>query len=98
MLREATVRLIEADITPIMLIHDGILFEETDPRKVEEAREIMRAVGREICNGIDVGVDLDWCTLKTGQRYRDKRPMAKKMWGVVADVLASIGAPLREVA
>ena len=42
MLREATVRLCEADIVPIMLMHDGILFEETDPRKIEEAKEIMR--------------------------------------------------------
>jgi hypothetical protein len=45
MLREATVRLCEAGIVPIMLIHDGILFEETDPRKIEEAKEIMRAAG-----------------------------------------------------
>jgi hypothetical protein len=65
-LREATVRLCDADITPIMLVHDGILFEETDPRKIEEAKEIMRVVGREICNGINVGVDLDWSTMKTG--------------------------------
>jgi hypothetical protein len=92
MLREATVRLCDAGIVPIMLVHDGILFEETDLRKIEEATEIMRAVGREICNGIDVGVDLDWSTMKTGLRYRDKRPMAQKMWATIMDVLASIGA------
>jgi hypothetical protein len=97
-LREATVRLIAARIVPIMLVHDGILFEETDPRKIEEAREIMRAVGREICNGINVGVDLDWSTMKTGPRYCDKRPMAKKMWDTIMDVLVSIGAlPLKDV-
>ena len=99
MLREATVRLCDAGIVPIMLVHDGILFEETDPRKIEEATEIMRAVGREICNGIDVGVDLDWSTTMTGPRYRDKRPMAQKMWATIMDVLVSIGAlPLKEVA
>jgi hypothetical protein len=96
MLREAAVRLCNAGIIPIMLVHDGILFEEADPRKIEEAAEIMRAVGREVCNGINVGVDLDWST-KDGLRYRDKREMAKKMWATIMDVLVSIGAlPLKE--
>jgi hypothetical protein len=99
MLREATVRLCDAGIVPIMPIHDGILFEETDPRKIEEATEIMRAVGREICSGIDVGVDLDWSTMMTGPRYCDKRPMAQKMWATIIDVLVSIGAlALKDVA
>jgi hypothetical protein len=65
MLREATVRLCAAGIIPIMLVHDGILFSETDPRKVGEAMQIMCAVGSEICNGIKVGVDLDSSTLAT---------------------------------
>src|SRR6516165_7908223 len=34
MLRLATVRLYEAGIVPIMLIHDGILFEETEREKI----------------------------------------------------------------
>ena len=42
----------DAGIVPIMLVHDGILFDEDDARKIEQAREIMRAVGREICDGI----------------------------------------------
>jgi hypothetical protein len=72
--------------------------EETNPRKIEEATEIMRAVGREICDCIDVGVDLDWST-ERDPRYRDKRPMAQKMWATVMDVLVSIGAlPLKDVA
>jgi hypothetical protein len=97
MLREATVRLCDAGIVPIMLVHDGILFEETDIRRIEEAIEIMRAVGYEICDGIDVGVDLDWSTPKHGLRYRDKRPVAKKMWATIMDVLVSIGAiPLKD--
>jgi DNA polymerase I-like protein with 3'-5' exonuclease and polymerase domains len=40
--RLATVRLCEAGIVPIMLIHDGILFEETDREKLDHAIEIMR--------------------------------------------------------
>jgi hypothetical protein len=97
MLREGTVRLCDAGIVPIMLVHDGILFEETDPRTIEEAIEIMRAVGYEICDGINIGVDLDWCTLKGGSRYRDKRPVAQKMWATVMEVLVSIGAmPLKD--
>jgi hypothetical protein len=43
MLREAAVRLCEAGIVPIMLIHDGILFEEAGSEKIAEAAEIMRA-------------------------------------------------------
>jgi hypothetical protein len=99
MLRQGTVRLCEAGIVPIMLVHDGVLFEETDPRRIEEAREIMRAIGREVCDGIDVGVDLDWSTLSGGRRYRDKRDIAQDMWAAIMDVLVSIGAlSLRDVA
>jgi len=29
--------------------------------------------------------------LKDGARYRDKRPMARKMWAEIMDVLHSIG-------
>jgi hypothetical protein len=65
MLREATLRLVDAGITPIMLVHDGILFSEMDPRRIPEAIQIMRDVGSEVCHGIEVGVDLDWCTLNT---------------------------------
>ena len=98
MLREATVRLCEAGIVPIMLIHDGILFEETDPRRMEEAREIMRAAGRLVCNGLEIGVDAD-PPLVGGARYRDKRPVAKAMWNTVMNVLIEIGAlPSREAA
>jgi hypothetical protein len=97
MLREAAVRLCSAGIVPVMLVHDGILFEETDPRTIEEATEIMRAVGYEVCDGINVGVDLDWHTLKDGSRYRDKRPVAQKMWATIMEVLVSIGAmPLKD--
>ena len=91
MLREATVRLCEAGIVPIMLIHDGILFEETNPEKIAAATEIMRAAGRAVCEGFEIGVDLDQ-RLEHGARYRDKRPMAQKMWVTIMDVLHAIGA------
>jgi DNA polymerase-1 len=98
MLREATVRLCEAGIVPIMLIHDGILFEETDPRKIDEADAIMRAVGRLVCNGLEIGVDTDQ-PLIGGARYRDKRPVAKAMWDTIMSVLVEVGAlPLQEAA
>jgi hypothetical protein len=99
MLRQWTVRLRDAGIVPIMLVHDGILFEETDPRRIEEAREIMRAIGRDVCDGIDVGVDLAWSTLSGDRRYRDKRDMAQDMWAAIMDVLVSIGTlPLTDAA
>ena len=98
MLRRAVLRLCEADIVPIMLIHDGILFEETDPEKLEHAKEIMRRAGRETCNGLEIGVGTDQ-ELTGGARYRDKRPMAQKMWATIMNTLQAIGAlPRKEVA
>ena len=98
MLRLATIRLCEAGIIPIMLIHDGILFEETDPEKLEHAMEIMRQAGCDVCNGLEIGVDIDQ-KLVGGARYRDKRPMAQKMWATIMNTLQTIGVlPRREVA
>jgi hypothetical protein len=87
MLRLATMRLCDAGIVPVMLIHDGILFEESDPEKLDHAREIMVAAGRECCNGLKVDADFDQ-RLENGARYRDKRDVAKE----IMDVLRSIGA------
>jgi len=95
MLRLATMRLCDAGIVPIMLIHDGILFEETDREKIEHAKEIMRGAGRDVCDGFEIGVDVDQL-LEGGARYRDKRPMAQKMWDTIMDVLAAIGAVPRK--
>jgi DNA polymerase I len=98
MLRLATVRLCEAGIVPIMLIHDGFLFEETDPEKIEISIEIMRAAGRDVCDGlIEIGVDIDQ-RLEHGARYRDKRPMAQKMWATMIGTLQAIGALPRRAA
>jgi DNA polymerase I len=90
MLRLAAMRLCEAGIVPIMLIHDGILFEETDPEKIEHAKEIMLSAGRDCCDDFEVGVDTDQL-LKNGARYSDKRPMAQTMWATIMDVLRAIG-------
>jgi hypothetical protein len=98
MLRLAAVRLCDAGIVPIMLVHDGILFEETDPGKLGHAIEIMRSAGRDVCNGLEIGVDLDQ-KLEGGARYRDKRQMAQKMWNTIMNTLQKIGAlPRKDVA
>jgi hypothetical protein len=98
MLRLATMRLCEAGIVPIMLIHDGILFEETEREKIEHAKEIMLAAGRDVCSGFEIGVDVDQL-LENGTRYRDKRPVAQQMWTTIMNALQAIGAmPQRAVA
>jgi hypothetical protein len=91
MLRWATVQLCDAGIIPCMLIHDGILFEESDPEKIEHAREIMLKAGRDVCDGFEIGVDEDQM-LVGGARYRDKRPMAQKMWDTIMSALEAVGA------
>ena len=97
MLRLAAWRLCEAGIVPIMLVHDAILFEETDAEKIEQAKEIMRAAGRDVCGGLEIGVDVDQ-RLVGGARYRDKRPMATNMWATIMGTLQDLGALPREAA
>jgi hypothetical protein len=91
MLRLAANRLCEVDLTPIMLVHDGILFELDNEEQAEHAVEIMRAAGTEICGGLAIGVDVDQ-KLVNGARYQDKRPLAKRMWATVMETLIEIGA------
>jgi hypothetical protein len=91
MLRLATMRLCDAGIVPIMLIHDGILFEEADQEKIEHAAEIMRGAGRDVCSGLEIGVDVDQL-LENGARYQDKRPVPQRMWATIMGVLRTIGA------
>jgi hypothetical protein len=74
-----------------MLIHDGVLLEVTSREQVEHAREIMRAAGRDVCNGLVIDADIDQL-LENGTRYRDKRPEAGKMWGTIMRALRTIGA------
>jgi DNA polymerase I-like protein with 3'-5' exonuclease and polymerase domains len=91
MLRLAAVRLCEAGIVPIMLIHDGILLEEASRERIELAKEIMRGAGRDICDGLEIDVDVDQM-LENGTRYHDKRPMAQQMWQTVMRALDAVGA------
>jgi hypothetical protein len=74
-----------------MLVHDGILFELDNMEQAAQATDIMRAAGREVCNGLEIGVDEDQ-RLERGTRYQDKRPVAKAMWATIMGVLRDIGA------
>jgi DNA polymerase-1 len=96
MLRLAAWRLCEAGIVPNMLIHDGILIEARD-EEMAAAIEIMKAAGRDVCDGFEIGVDVDQ-RLEGGARYRDKRPVAQKMWRTIMDVLREIGALAKDLA
>jgi hypothetical protein len=91
MLRLAAWRLCEAGLVPSMLVHDGILLEVENDEQKAHAIEIMRAAGRDVCDGFEIGVDADQ-TLKNGARYTDKRAVAKEMWQTITDVLRKIGA------
>jgi hypothetical protein len=91
MLRLAAWRLCEAGIVPAMLVHDGILLEVTDREEIEIAKEIMRQAGRDVCDGFEIGVDVDQMLIG-GARYADKRLMAKKMWATIMSVLEAVGA------
>jgi DNA polymerase-1 len=91
MLRLAAWRLCEVGIIPSMLIHDGILIEARDEEQVEHAKDIMRSAGRDVCDGLEIGVDEDQ-KLTNGARYRDGRPVAKQMWETMMLALQEIGA------
>jgi DNA polymerase-1 len=91
MLRLAAWRMCEAGIIPNMLIHDGILLEVRDKEQIARAIEIMKAAGRDVCNGFEIGVDIDQM-LEHGTRYQDKRLVAKEMWATIMKVLIEIGA------
>jgi hypothetical protein len=91
MTRLAAVDLCNADLVPCMLIHDGILFEFTNREQIELAIEIMKKAGRTVCDGFEIGVDINQ-DLIGGARYRDKRPMAQQMWDTIMRTLEAIGA------
>jgi len=95
MLRLAAWRLCEAGVVPVMLIHDGILLEAPDREQVEHAKAIMRNAGREVCNGLEIAVDVDQ-ELLGGARYTDKRPMAKRMWSTIMSALKTVRAISRQ--
>jgi DNA polymerase-1 len=91
MLRLAAWRLCEAGIVPNMLIHDGILIEAHNEEQIKQTEEIMRVAGREVCDGLEIGVDEDQ-RLDHGKRYRDKRRAARDMWRTMMEVLQEVGA------
>src|SRR6516162_3717361 len=91
MLRLAAWRLCEAGIVPSMLVHDAILLELTSEEQIAQAAEIMRQAGRDVCDGFEIGVDVDQVR-KNGARYQNKRQVAKEMWATIMDVLGAIGA------
>lgn len=92
MLRLAATRLCEAGLVPNMLVHDGILIEVQNQEQVAQVAEIMRAAGAEVCRGFQVDADVDFDSRKKGQRFIDKRDVAKAMWATIMDVLKEIGA------
>jgi hypothetical protein len=91
MLRLAAWRLCEAGIVPSMLVHDGILLEVKNKEHIANAIQIMRSAGRDVCDGFEIGVDIDQM-LEHGARYRDKRPVAQAMWATIMNALQAIGA------
>jgi hypothetical protein len=91
MLRLAVMRLCDAGLVPAMLVHDGILFEFDHLEQIDHAVEIMLKAGRTVCDGFEIDVDVDQ-KLVGGERYMDKRPLARKMWKTIMDTLTAIGA------
>jgi DNA polymerase I len=91
MLRLAAWRLCEAGIVPSMLVHDALLLEVNNQEEIAEAIDIMRGAGRDVCDGFEIGVDIDQM-LVNGARYRDKRPIAQKMWATMMTTLQEVGA------
>jgi hypothetical protein len=91
MLRLAAQQLCEVGIVPCMLIHDGILLEAQNEEQITQAIEVMRWAGRQVCNGLEIGVDVDH-RLERGARYQDKRSMAKRMWGTIMHALKAAKA------
>ena len=92
MTRLATMWLCEAGIIPSMLIHDAILLEANSLEEIAHAKEIMMAAGREVCDGLEIGVDGDGADelLVNGARYQDKRPDAIRLWDVVMRTLEEV--------
>jgi DNA polymerase I-like protein with 3'-5' exonuclease and polymerase domains len=91
MLRLAACRLCEIGIVPCMLVHDGILLEVETKEQIAAAMDAMRWAGQEVCEGFEVGVDIDQM-LEGGARYQDKRPVAKKLWATIMGSLRAVGA------
>ena len=68
------------------------------PEQIEHAKEIMRRPGATSATASRSASTSTSCS-KDGARYRDKRPMAQKMWATIMNALEAVGAiPERDVA
>ena len=74
---------------PSMLVHDAVLLEVRGEDQIEQGIEIMKAAGRDVCGGFEIGVDVAQ-KLKPGANYQDKR--GREMWEVIMRTLRGIGA------
>jgi DNA polymerase-1 len=90
MLRLAAMRLCDVGIVPCMLVHDAVLIEADNEEQIAHAVEIMKSAGRDVCDGFEIGVDVE--KMEQGKRYRDKREMAILMWKEMMRTLQEIGA------
>jgi hypothetical protein len=97
MLRQATVLLCKTGIVPVMLVHDALLLEVDNDDQIEQAKEIMRTVSRNIFDEFEIGADLDQ-RLINGARYQDKRPVAQQMWATIMGVLGDLKAIPKDMA
>ena len=59
-----------------------------DEEQIAQAIEIMKAAGRDVCNGFEIGVDVDQ-KLDRGARYQDKR--GREMWETMMRTLGRSG-------
>jgi hypothetical protein len=90
MLRLAAVKLCDIGLVPCMLIHDGILFELDSEEQIEVAKEVMRQASRDVLDGFTIGAGVDQM-LVDGERYKDKREVAQKMWAAMMKALRDLG-------
>jgi hypothetical protein len=91
MLRSAAWKLYSAGLTTSMLIHDGVLLELNSMEEVEHAKALMVEAGFDVCPGLRIDADVDQL-LTIGERYRDKRPVARSMWNTMMSALQTVGA------
>ena len=60
------------------------------PARIVDGNELVVALV-EVCCGFEIAVDIDQ-NLTAGQRFQDKRPVAKAMWETIMAALETVGA------
>src|SRR5438034_7859440 len=91
MMRLCNRRLCDAGIVPNMLVHDAVLVEVSDAEQLDFVKEEMCRAGRDLCGGLEIGASVDQ-KLVGGERYRDSRPVAKKLWRAMMEELQRLKA------